>query len=147
MEIILLEDVQNLGYKDDVIKVKDGYGRNFLIPQKKAVLATPSAKKVLAENLKQRAHKIEKIKMDAETLSAKIDGLTLTIAMKVSETGKIYGSVTTIQVAEALEKAGFTIDRKIIFVKDEIKELGSYKAQVKLHKETAAEINLEVVAE
>ena len=147
MEIILLEDIQNLGYKDDVVKVKDGYGRNFLIPQKKAVLATPSAKKVLAENLKQRAHKIAKIKVDAEALAAQLENLTLNIAVKVSETGRIYGSVTTIQVAEALEKAGFSIDRKTISIKDEIKELGSYKAQVKLHKETAVDINLEVIAE
>ena len=147
MEIILLEDVQNLGYKDDVVKVKDGYGRNFLIPQKKAILATASAKKVLAENLKQRAHKIAKIKAEADALAAKLEGLTLRIDTKASETGKIFGSVTTIQVAEALEKAGHTIDRKIITIKDEIKELGSYKAQVKLHKEVTVEVNLNVVTE
>ena len=147
MEIILLEDVQNLGYKDDVVKVKDGYGRNFLIPKKKAVLATVSAKKVLAENLKQRAHKIAKIKADVDALAAKIEGLTLKIGARASEKGKIFGSVTTIQVAEALEKAGHTVDRKIISIKDEIKELGSYKAQVKLHKEVTVEVNLNVQSE
>ncbi len=147
MEIILKEDVQNLGYKDDVVTVKDGYGRNFLIPQKKAVLATPSAKKMLAEDLKQRAHKLAKIKADAEALAAKVNGLSLTIGAKASTNGKIFGSVTTIQVAEALEKAGFNVDRKVIVIKDAIKELGSYKAQLKLHKEVGAEVSIEVVAE
>ncbi len=147
MEIILKEDVQNLGYKDDVVTVKDGYGRNFLIPQKKAVLATPSAKKMLAEDLKQRAHKLAKIKADAEVLAAKVNGFSLTIGTKASTNGKIFGSVTNIQVAEALEKAGFNIDRRVIVIKDAIKELGSYKAQLKLHKEVGAEVTIEVVAE
>jgi large subunit ribosomal protein L9 len=147
MEIILKEDVQNLGYKDDVLTVKDGYGRNFLIPQKKAVLATPSAKKMLAEDLKQRAHKLAKIKADAEALAAKVNGLSLTIGAKASTNGKIFGAVTNIQVAEALEKAGFNVDRKVIAIKEAIKELGSYKAQLKLHKEVAAEVSIEVVAE
>ncbi len=147
MEIILKEDVQNLGYKDDVVIVKSGYGRNFLIPQKKAVLATPSAKKMLAEDLKQRAHKLAKIKADAEALAAKVNGLSLTIGAKASTNGKIFGAVTNIQVAEALEKAGFNVDRKVIAIKEAIKELGSYKAQLKLHKEVAAEVSIEVVAE
>ncbi len=147
MEIILKEDVQNLGYKDDVVTVKSGYGRNFLIPQKKAVLATESAKKMLAEDLKQRAHKLAKIKTDAEALAAKVNGISLTIGAKASTNGKIFGAVTNIQVAEALEKAGFAIDRKVIVIKEAIKELGSYKAQLKLHKEVGAEIALEVVAE
>lgn len=147
MEIILKEDVQNLGYKDDIVKVKDGYGRNYLIPQKKAVLATSSAKKMLAEDLKQRAHKLAKIKAEAETLAAKLEGLNLTVGAKVSSTGKIFGSVTTIQVAEALEKAGFSVDRKAINIKEAIKEIGSYKAQLKLHKEVSVEIALEVIAE
>ena len=147
MEIILLEDVQNLGYKDDVVSVKNGYGRNFLIPQGKAILATPSAKKVLAENLKQRAHKLAKIKADAEELAAKINGISLTIGAKTSATGTIFGSVNNIQLAEALAKQGFEIDRKTIVINDNVKELGTYKAIVKLHKEVSAEINFEVVAE
>jgi len=147
MEIILKEDVQNLGYKDDLLTVKDGYGRNYLIPQKKAILATASAKKMLAEDLKQRAHKLAKVKADAEELAAKLQGLNLTVGAKASTTGKIFGSVTTIQIAEALEKAGFSIDRKVISIKEPIKEMGSYKAQLKLHKEVSVEIALEVVAE
>ena len=147
MEIILLEDVQNLGYKDDVVSVKNGYGRNYLIPQGKAILATPSAKKVLAENLKQRAHKLAKIKADAEELAAKINGISLTIGAKTSATGTIFGSVNNIQLAEALAKKGFEIDRKVIYINDNVKELGTYKAIVKLHKGVSAEINFEVVAE
>ncbi len=147
MEIILLQDVQNLGYKDDVVKVKNGYGRNYLIPQGKAILATPSAKKQLEENLKQRAHKLAKIKADAEELAAKLNGVSLQIGAKTSATGTIFGSVNNIQIAEALAKQGFDIDRKIIYINDNVKELGSYKATVKLHKEVSAEINFEVVAE
>ena len=147
MEIILKEDVQNLGYKDEIVKVKDGYGRNFLIPTGKAVIASESAKKVLAENLKQRAHKIAKIKGSAEELAAKLDGITLTIGVKASSTGTIFGSVNNIIVAEALAKAGFEIDRKTIVIKEPIKEVGSYTAIVKLHKEVAPTINLNVVAE
>ena len=119
MQVILKEDVINLGYKDDIVTVKDGYGRNFLIPTGKAVIASESAKKVLAENLKQRAHKLAKIKEDAQTLSSKLEGVALTIGAKTSSTGTIFGSVTNIQVAEALAKAGFeNIDRKIIYIKD-----------------------------
>lgn len=147
MEVILKEDVQNLGFKDEIVVVKDGYGRNYLIPQKKAILATPSAKKVLAENLKQRAHKLAKIKAEAEELAAKLNELTVTIVAKASESGKIFGSITSIQVAEAIEKAGLTVDRKAISVKNAVKELGSFKAQVKLHKEVSAEVTVEVVAE
>ena len=141
------EDILNLGYKDDIVSVKDGYGRNYLIPQGKAVIASESARKELAENLKQRAHKIAKIKQDAQDLAAKIEGISLTIATKASATGKIYGSVTNIQIAEALAKLGHEIDRKIIVVKDAVKEIGSYKAVVKLHKEVNVEIPFEVVAE
>ncbi|MDR1729916.1 MAG: 50S ribosomal protein L9 [Prevotellaceae bacterium] len=147
MEIILLEDVNNVGYKDDVVTVKNGYGRNFLIPQKKAVLATPSAKKVLAENLKQRAHKLEKIKKEATDLAEKLNGLSLTIGAKASATGTIFGSVNNIQIAEALAKKGFTVDRKSIIIKEPVKELGTYKATLKLHKDVSAEITFEVVAE
>ena len=147
MQVILKEDILNLGYKDDIVSVKDGYGRNYLIPQGKAVIASESARKELAENLKQRAHKIAKIKQDAQDLAAKIESISLTIATKASATGKIYGSVTNIQIAEALAKLGHEIDRKIIVVKDAVKEIGSYKAVVKLHKEVNVEIPFEVVAE
>ncbi len=147
MEIILKENVINLGYKDDIITVKDGYGRNFLIPTGKAILATSSAKKVLAENLKQRAHKLAQLKIQAEELAAKLEGLTLTLGVKASSTGKIFGSVTTIQIAEALEKQGIVVDKRIIAIKDVMKQVGTYKVALKLHKEINSEITLEVVAE
>ena len=147
MQVILKEDVVNLGYKDDIVTVKDGYGRNFLIPQGKAVIASDSAKKVLAENLKQRAHKLAKIKADAQELAAKLEGVSLTIGAKTSSTGTIFGSVTNIQVAEALAKAGFEVDRKIIYIKESVKEVGTYKATVKLHREVCVEMSFEVVAE
>ena len=147
MELILIEDVAGLGYKNDIVSVKKGYGRNYLIPQGKAVIASESARKVLAENLKQRAHKLAKIKADAEELAAKLAPVALTIATKVSATGTIFGAVTNIQVAEALAKLGFEIDRKTIVVKDTVKEVGSYTATVKLHKEVSVEIPFEVVAE
>ena len=147
MKIILKEDVANLGYKDDVVEVKSGYGRNYLIPTGKAVIASESALKVLAENLKQRAHKIAKIKADAEAAAAALEGVSLTIAAKVSANGTIFGSVGNIQVAEALEQAGHNVDRKLIVVKDTIKEVGNYTATIKLHKEVSVEIPVEVVAE
>ena len=147
MEVILKEDILTLGYKDDVVNVKKGYARNFLIPQGKAVIASESAKKVLAENLKQRAHKIAQIKANAEETAAKMEGVTLTIGAKASSTGTIFGSVTNIQIAEALLEKGFEIDRKIIIIKDQVKEVGSYTAVVKLHKEVSVEIPFEVVAE
>ena len=146
MELILKEDVINLGYKDDIVKVKDGYGRNYLIPTGKAVIATESAKKVLAENLKQRAHKLAKIKADAEELAKKLEAVSLTIATKVSATGAIYGSVGAIQIAEELAKLGLEIDRKIIVV-DAAKEIGSYTATIKLHKEVTVKVPYTVVAE
>ena len=147
MEIILKEDVQNLGYKNDIVTVKSGYGRNYLIPTGKAVISSPSAKKMLAEELKQRAHKLAKIKQDAQELAAKMEGTALTIATKVSSTGTIFGSVGSIQIAEELEKLGFQVDRKTIVVKDAVKEVGSYKAIVRLHKEVSVEIPFEVIAE
>ncbi|MBS5795296.1 MAG: 50S ribosomal protein L9 [Dysgonomonas mossii] len=147
MQVILKEDILNLGYKDEVVTVKDGYGRNYLIPQGKAVIASESAKKVLAENLRQRAHKLEKIKQDAQDLAAKLDGISLTIGAKTSSTGTIFGSVTNIQIAEALEKLGYNVDRKIILIKEAVKEVGSYKAIAKLHKEVSVEIPFEVVSE
>ena len=147
MQVILKEDILNLGYKDDVVTVKSGYGRNYLIPQGKAVIATPSALKMLAENMKQRAHKLEKIKNDAKELAAKLEGVSLTIGAKTSSTGKIFGSVNNIQIAESLEKAGYEVDRKVIFIKESVKEVGAYKAILKLHKEVSVEIPFEVVAE
>ncbi|CCZ70161.1 50S ribosomal protein L9 [Bacteroides gallinaceum] len=147
MEIILKEDVANLGYKNDIVTVKSGYGRNYLIPTGKAVIASPSAKKMLAEELKQRAHKLEKIKKDAEAVAESLKGVSLTIPTKVSATGVIYGSVGNIQIADELAKLGHNIDRKIIVVKDQVKEVGHYVAIVKLHKEVSVEIPFEVVAE
>ena len=148
MEIILLEDVINLGYKGEIVKVKDGYGRNFLIPQKKAVIASASAKKVLAENLRQQAHKLEAIKNNAVELGEKITAVgNLTIGAKTSSTGQIFGAVGPIQIAEALEKAGVTVDRKLIALKASIKEVGEYTASAKLHKEVTVEIPFEVVSE
>ena len=148
MEVILKEDVANLGYKDDIVHVKDGYGRNFLIPQGKAVIASESARKVLAEVLKQRAHKIAKIKEEAQALAEKMKGVSLTIGAKTSSTGTIFGSVTNIQIAEELAKLGFEVDRKIIRIKeDAVKEVGSYNATVRLHKEVSVEIPFEVISE
>lgn len=147
MKIILKEDINNLGYKDDVVEVKSGYGRNYLIPTGKAVIATPSALKVLAENQRQRAHKLAKIKADAEALAASLADVKLTIGAKTSSTGTIFGSVNAIQIAEALEKLGFNIDRKVIVVKETVKEVGNYTATLKLHKEVSVEVPFEVVAE
>ncbi len=146
MEIILKEDVINLGYKNDIVKVKDGYGRNYLIPTGKAVIATESAKKVLAENERQRAHKLAKIKADAEALAAKLNGVSLTISAKVNEDGTVFGGVGAAQVAEGLAAKGFEIDRKAI-VTETAKVAGSYVAVVNLHKEVKAEVKFEVVAE
>ena len=147
MEIILKEDVSNLGYKGDILKVKDGYGRNFLIPTKKAILATTSAKKMLAEDLKQRAHKLESLKNAAIELADKLKDVVLTVGAKTSTTGKIFGAVGPIQIADAFEKAGFSVDRKVIVLKEAVKEIGSYKATLKLHKEVTVEVAFEVVAE
>lgn len=147
MEIILREDIQNLGHKNDIVTVKNGYGRNFLIPQGLAILATPSAKKVHAENLRQRAHKEEKIKNEALEVAKTLEGKSFTIGAKASTTGKIFGSVNTIQIAESLTKAGFSVERKNISMKEDAKELGTYSATVKLHREVKVDISIEVVAE
>jgi len=148
MEIILKQDVNNLGSKDDVVVVKDGYARNFLIPKGFAMMATASAKKVLAENIRQRAHKETKLKNEAEKVAESLNGLKLTIGAKTSTTGKIFGSVNTIQIAEALKASGFEIDRKNIRLQeDQIKEVGAYKAKIKLHKEVHVEIDFDVVSE
>ena len=147
MKIILKEDIQNLGYKDDIVEVKDGYGRNYLIPQGKAIIANPSNLRQLEEDQRQRAHKLAKIKADAEAVAASLTDVSLTIGAKASATGTIFGSVNNIQIAEALEKLGHNIDRKIIVLKEPVKELGKYTAKVNLHKEVSVEIPFEVVAE
>ena len=147
MEIILKEDVIGLGYKNDIVKVKSGYGRNYLIPQGKGVIASESAKKILAENLRQQAVKLAKIKAEAQAVADKLAGVALTISTKVSNSGVIYGSVNSLQIADELQKLGFDIDRKKIVVKD-VKTVGDYVAVVKLHKEVAAaEIPFKVIAE
>jgi large subunit ribosomal protein L9 len=148
MEIILKQDVSNLGSKDDIVVVKNGYARNFLIPKGLAAMATESAKKVLAENIRQRAHKEAKIKAEAEKTAAMMAGLRLAIGAKTSSTGKIFGSVNTIQIAEALQEKGFEIDRKNIRLQEEqIKEVGAYKAKVKLHRDIVVEVDFDVVSE
>jgi large subunit ribosomal protein L9 len=148
MDIILKQDVANLGQKDDIVKVKDGYARNYLIPKGLATTATESAKKVLAENTRQRAHKEAKVKAEAQSMAEKMKGLKLTIGAKTSTTGKIFGSVNTIMLAEALKDKGFDIDRKnIIFDEEHMKEVGVYKAKAKLHREVSVEIEFEIVAE
>jgi large subunit ribosomal protein L9 len=147
MQVILKENIANLGYRDEIVTVKDGYGRNFLIPQGKAVIASESAKKVLAENMKQRAHKLAKIKEDAVALAAKLENISLVIRTKTSSTGTIFGSVTNIQIAEELAKLGYELDRKLIFIKEPVKEIGKYSAQIKLHKEISVDIPFEVVSE
>jgi large subunit ribosomal protein L9 len=148
MEIILLQDVANLGSKDDVLVVKNGFGRNYLIPQKLAILATPSSKKVLSENLKQRAHKEAKLKEVALKQAEILKTITIVVGAKTSTTGKIFGSVNNIQVAEALKEKGFEVDRKQITIKeDSIKEIGKHIAKVKFHREVVVELEFEVIAE
>jgi large subunit ribosomal protein L9 len=149
MEIILKQDVEKLGYADDLVKVKDGYARNYLLPQGLAVQATIPNKKMLAETIKQRAYKAEKIRKEAEFIAGKIEGLTLKIAQKASEKGTIFGSVNTIAVAQALkEQHDLEVDRrKIILPAEHIKELGNYTAQINIHKDVKVTVNLEVIAE
>ena len=146
MEIILKEDIIGLGFKNEIVNVKSGYGRNYLIPQGKGVIASPMAKKILAENLKQQAHKLAAQKAAAEEKAAVLNGVVLEIAAKVSATGQLYGSVGAAQVAEALAKLGKEVDRKIITMK-EAKKLGDYVALVHFHKEVIVEIPVKVVAE
>ncbi len=145
MEIILKEDVKNLGYKDDIVNVKGGYGRNFLIPQGVAVIASPSNKKMIQENIRQAAHKADKVKKDAEEIATKLEGMTLQIPAKAGETGKIFGSVTTLQISDALKEKGINIERKRISINADIKTLGDYTAEITLHKEVHPEINIQVV--
>lgn len=147
MEVILKDDVKHLGYKNDIVTVKPGYGRNYLIPQGLAVLADKTNKKVLAENMRQAAHKVEKIKNDAQELANNIGDITLEIPTKVGETGKIFGSVTTNQIAEALKAKGHDVDRKRISFDQEVKTAGEYTATLNLHKEVKHQIRFNVVAE
>ena len=148
MELILKDDVQNLGFKDDIVNVKNGYGRNFLIPQGLASLATPSAKKVLAENLKQRAHKEKKIVDAANKTAEALKGLELKIASKTGAGDKLFGSVTTMDLAAALEKEGQSIDKKYISINGgSVKRTGPYNAQIRLHREVVIDFPFEVVAE
>ena len=148
MEIILKQDIPQLGHKGDIITVKAGYGANYLIPKGQAILATETAKKIHAENMKQRAHKEEKIKNEAMDIAKKLENKELTIGAKTSSTGKIFGSVNAIQIAEAINAKGFNIDRKNVILKeDAIKEVGKYSATIKLHREVEFEINFEVVSE
>ena len=146
MELILKENVHGLGYKDDIVTVKDCYGRNYLIPQGYAILATPSARKVVAENLRQRAHKEAKLKAEAEEIAAQLAEVKLTIGAKTSSTGKIFGSVNSIMISESLKEKGFDIDRKKIMLKD-VKEIGTYTALIKLHREVKVDVEFEVVSE
>ncbi len=146
MKVILKEDIKNVGYKDDVVEVKDGYGRNFLIPSGKAKLASDGALKMLAEDIRQRGFKMDKIKKDAEAMSEKLEGSAITISTKAGATGRIFGSITTLQIANALKDKGFEVDRRKI-VSDDIKELGTYAAHVNLFKDITANITIDVVAE
>lgn len=149
MEIILKQDVSNLGHKDDIVTVRNGYATNYLIPQGFAIMATSSAKKVHAENMKQRAHKESKLREDAVALAAKLEGLQVSLATKVSSTGKIFGSVNNIQVGEALAAKGFDIDRRNIAIVGEanVKEVGTYDAVVKIYKDIKANIKVEITGE
>lgn len=149
MELILKQDVNNLGNKDEIVTVKAGYGRNFLIPQGYAILATESAKKIHAENLKQKVHKEAKLISDAEALAAKMQNIKIKIKAKTSSTGKIFGSVNTIMIAEALEKQGFNIDKRNITIKDHdnIKELGNYSINIKIYKNVKLNLDIDVIAE
>jgi large subunit ribosomal protein L9 len=148
MEIILKQDVTNIGHKDDIITVKNGYARNYLIPQGFAITATPSAKKMHAETMRQRAHKEAKLREEAQVYAKKLEGVSLEIGAKTSTKGKIFGSVNTIQIAEALAEKGFDIDRKNISIKEDlIKEVGKYTATVKLHRDVKIEIPFEIKAE
>jgi len=146
MEIILKEDIIGLGYKNDIVNVKSGYGRNYLIPKGKGVIASASAKKILAENLKQQAHKLAAIKAEAEKKAQVLNGVALVIAAKVSATGVTYGSVNTATVAEELKKLGIEVDRKIITMRD-IKKVGDFEALVHFHKEVEVVVPVKVVAE
>lgn len=147
MKVILKQDVKHLGYKDDVVTVKNGYGRNYLIPQGVAKLATTSNVKMLEEDLRQRAFKLEKIKKDADELAVKINNLKIDLKTKAGATGKIFGSITTLQVANELKTNGYEVDRRNIVFENDIKNVGIHKATLNLHREVSVEIEINVVAE
>ncbi|MBD8487559.1 50S ribosomal protein L9 [Echinicola sp. CAU 1574] len=147
MDVILKTDIKGLGYKNDLVAVKPGYGRNYLIPQGFAVLATASNKRILEENIKQAAHKAEKIKTAAEEIAAKIEGLTLEIKAKIGDSGKIFGKVTTLQISDALAAKGVEVDRKKIAISTPVTGAGEYQAEVDLHREVKTEVKFVVVAE
>lgn len=147
MEIILKQDIAGLGYKNDIVKVKPGYGRNFLIPNGSAMIGNDSNKRMTAENVRQAAHKAAKLKQDAEDLAQKIGELTIEIGTKAGESGKIFGAVTVLQIADALKAKGFDVDRKKVILKENPKQLGTYKATLDLHKEVKHDILVNVVAE
>ncbi len=147
MEIILVKDIQGLGYKNDTVKVKPGYGRNYLIPQGLAIVASSSNVKMISENIRQAAHKADKIKKDAEAIAEKIQGVTLELGAKVGESGKIFGAITTLQISDALKAKGIEVDRRQISFPTDVKEAGEYTALVDLHKEVKQEVKFSVVAE
>ncbi len=147
MEIILREDIKGLGYKNDTVTVKPGYGRNYLIPQGKAILANKSNRKMIDENIRQAAHKAEKALKDAQDIAAKIGDMTIEIKTKAGESGKIFGAITALQVSDALSTKGFDIDRKKVSFASSIKQLGEHTAVLDLHKEVHHEITLNIVAE
>lgn len=147
MEVILQQDVAGLGYKNDVIKVRAGYGRNYLIPNGLALLASPSNKKMVEENIRQASHKAERIKQDAEELAAKIGALTIDMGTKAGESGKIFGAITALQVSDILKTKGFEIDRRKIIFRETPKQLGTYTVVLDLHKEVKHEIQINVIAE
>ena len=147
MEVILIQDLANLGFKNDIVKVRDGYGRNYLLPQKIAIIANESNRKQLAETLKQQAHKAAKLLADAQALEAQLAETVIELKVKANEDGKIFGTVTTQNVSDALAAQGITIDKKVITIAEPIKQLGEHTAQARLHREVKAEIKLNVVAE
>jgi len=147
MEVILKQDVQGLGYKNDIVKVKAGYGNNYLIPNGFALIASESNKRLINENSRQAAHKAAKIKQDAENLAAKIGELTVEVKTKAGESGKIFGAVTALQVSDALKAKGFDVDRKKVVLKESPKQIGTYSVTLDLHKEVKHEIKVNVVAE
>lgn len=146
MEIILKQDIQGLGYKNDTVKVKPGYGRNYLIPQGFAIIANQSNKKMIAENIKQASHKAEKLKKDAQELADAIGGVVLEIGTKAGESGKIFGAITALQVSDSLKKKGFDIDRKKIKI-ESIKQIGEYTATIDLHREVKHDVKINIIAE
>ncbi|SHN30385.1 large subunit ribosomal protein L9 [Cyclobacterium lianum] len=147
MEVILKTDIKGLGYKNDLVDVKPGYGRNYLIPQGFAVLATSSNKKILDENIKQAAHKAEKIKTEAQGVAEKLENITLEIKAKIGDSGKIFGKVTTLQLSDALAEKGIDIDRKKISINQPVSTAGEYEAEVDLHREVKTNVKFQVVAE